>query len=295
MKRRRLLYGLGLATVGSSATALTGATLSNTVSPAADFRVNVDAGLLVEAGYFFRRQTTTGEQIVPQGETQAGQTGNFYFDTDNNYVFFTHDNTFSFEGTDSEFRAGIQSVKQDASEVSGDGNYPEFIVNDIDAINGALQFAATIPYAKGRYAVYFRDAIKVTNQTGGQADIGVRFEDGGTSGYGEDVGSNGVLTKDQVKELIQIKATLAPAYDTPLGDNIYSRSKISPAAPNESTTSSAYTLDQGDTAHLHVGFDIPFFDTTGLQDALEAYTTDPANDETTLDFLDTLYIGVVPP
>jgi hypothetical protein len=258
--------------------------------------VNVNGGLLVEAGYFFRRQTTTGEQIVPQGETQAGQTGNFYFDTDDNYVYFTHDDTFSFEATDSEFRAGIQSEKQDAYETNG-GNYPEFIVNDIDAINGALRFAATIPYAKGRYAVYFRDAIKVTNQTGGQADIGVRFEDGGTSGYGDDVGSNGVLTKDQVKELIQIKATLTPTYENPLGDQIRQRAKLSPAAPGEDTPSSAYTLDQGDTAHLHVGFDIPFgsFDATGLGDALEAYTTDPANDETTLDFLDTLYIGVVPP
>jgi hypothetical protein len=297
MKRRRLLYGLGLATVGSSATALTGATLSNTVSPAADFRVKVDAGLLVEAGGWFTKTDIFGETNIKQGKTKAGRTkNNFYLDTDDNYVYFTHDDTFSFEGTDSEFRAGIQSERQEAFETNG-GNYPEFIVNDINAINGDLKFAATIPFIKGKYAVYFRDAIKVTNQTGGRADIEIRFEDGGNSGYGDDVGSNGVLTKDQVKELIQIKGSLFPTYEEPLGDKLGQGAKLSPAAPEEDTQSVPYTLDQGETLHLHVGFDIPFgtFDDTGLGDALEAYTTDPANDETTLDFLDTLFIGVVPP
>jgi hypothetical protein len=258
--------------------------------------VNVDAGLLVEAGGWFTKTDIFGETNIKQGQTKAGQTENFYFDTDDNYVYFTHDNTFSFGGSDSEFRAGIQSEKQEAFETNG-GNYPEFIVNDITAINGDLKFAATIPYTKGRYAVYFRDAIKVTNQTGGRADIGIRFEDSGESGYGDDVGSTGVLTKDQVKELIQIKASLFPTYEEPLGDEIRQRAKLSPAAPGEDTQSVPYTLDQGETLHLHVGFDIPFgtFDATGLGDALEAYTTDPANDETTLDFLDTLFIGVVPP
>jgi hypothetical protein len=43
------MIGLGVLATGSGATALTGATLSNTVSPTADFRVNVDPeGLVVE-------------------------------------------------------------------------------------------------------------------------------------------------------------------------------------------------------------------------------------------------------
>ena len=49
MKRRRLLLGLGTVAVGSAAAALTGATLSNTVSPTADFRVSVDSGTEVKA------------------------------------------------------------------------------------------------------------------------------------------------------------------------------------------------------------------------------------------------------
>lgn len=49
MKRRRLLLGLGTVAVGSASAALTGATLSNTVSPTADFRVSVDSGTEVKA------------------------------------------------------------------------------------------------------------------------------------------------------------------------------------------------------------------------------------------------------
>ena len=46
MDRRRLLWGLGAACLGSSATALTGATLSNTVRPASDFRISVVSDLV---------------------------------------------------------------------------------------------------------------------------------------------------------------------------------------------------------------------------------------------------------
>ena len=54
MRRRNLMIGLGVLATGSGATALTGATLSNTVSPTADFRVNVDAAdLVVKRGQNF--------------------------------------------------------------------------------------------------------------------------------------------------------------------------------------------------------------------------------------------------
>jgi hypothetical protein len=112
MKRRRLLYGLGLATVGSSATALTGATLSNTVSPAADFRVKVDAGLLVEAGVMFE------ERDIGPEETKAGQgKNNFYSDSDGKKVFFTQDSNFSLEGTDAAFQSGIEAIQSDTTGV----------------------------------------------------------------------------------------------------------------------------------------------------------------------------------
>jgi hypothetical protein len=48
------MIGLGVLATGSGATALTGATLQNTVSPTADFRVNVDtADLVVKRGQNF--------------------------------------------------------------------------------------------------------------------------------------------------------------------------------------------------------------------------------------------------
>jgi hypothetical protein len=292
MQRRRLLYGLGLATVGSSATALTGATLSNTVSPAADFRVNVDAGLLVEAGVMF------ADRNIGPGETEAGQgQNNFYDDSDGKKVFFTQNSDFPFNGDENTFREQTKDI-QSRDAVDGE-RYAEFIVNDTEATNEALEFAATIPYTKGTYSVYFRDAIQVTNQTGGQTTIGVTFEDGNESGYGEDVGDGDsqTLTKDQLKELIKIKTTTPPT--TPAGEQsisngtmVGSGTRISPA-PGESVPQNGMQLEQGDTGHVHVGFEVRF-DDDSLQAALEAYTTDPANDETTLDLLDTLYIGVIP-
>lgn len=58
------MIGLGVLATGSGATALTGATLSNTVSPTADFRVNVDtADLIVKRGPNFG----SGDQSVSTG------------------------------------------------------------------------------------------------------------------------------------------------------------------------------------------------------------------------------------
>jgi hypothetical protein len=298
MKRRRLLYGLGLATVGSSATALTGATLSNTVSPAADFRVKVDAGLLVEAGAMFE------ERSIGLGETKSGvyKFSDPYSDSDGEPVFFTQDSDFAFEGTDSDFRGLIQDTKQDAAGADGE-RYAEFIVNDTEATNEALEFAATIPYTKGSYHVYFRDAIKVTNKTGGQTTIRFAFEDGGNLGYGEDVGDGEVLSKNQLKELIKIKkigSSPVPSFEQTIPDNTLAGNgiRISPT-PDGADPSPGMELEQGQTEHVAIGFEItsgshPRSEGTGLQSALEAYTTNPANDETTLDLLDTLYIGAKP-
>jgi len=58
------MVGLGVLATGSGAAALTGATLSNTVSPTADFRVNVDtADLIVKRGPSFG----SGDQSVSTG------------------------------------------------------------------------------------------------------------------------------------------------------------------------------------------------------------------------------------
>lgn len=64
MRRRNLMIGLGVLATGSGATALTGATLSNTVSPTADFRVNVDTqDLIVKRGPNFG----SGNQDISNG------------------------------------------------------------------------------------------------------------------------------------------------------------------------------------------------------------------------------------
>ena len=72
MKRRNVLYGLGLAGLASSVTALTGATLAETVTPTAEFRVNVEPDFFVRAA----RSTDTVDVIVDLTATEnfAGAT-----------------------------------------------------------------------------------------------------------------------------------------------------------------------------------------------------------------------------
>jgi hypothetical protein len=283
MNRRRLLYGLGLATVGSSATALTGATLSNTVSPAADFRVNVNAGLLVEAGAIF------DERNLEDGATSTGITSGIYTDSEGNNVYFTRDSAFSFNGPDSDFRGRTQSVTGEDTDTD-ETTVPEFIVNDTTKTNEDLQFAASVPYLDGSYNVFFQDAIKVTNNTGAKVDLGFAFESDTESGYGADVGDGQVLSKDQLKDLIRIKATDQSTIDNQV-DLFSGANRISP----EPEASSPGTVDMphGATIHVHVGFVVSGFTGQGTKTALEDHTTNPDNNETTLDLLDTLFIGDV--
>jgi hypothetical protein len=57
MKRRNLIFSMGILAMGSGAAAISGATLSNVVSPAASFRVNVEGGLEVAKGDSFPGST----------------------------------------------------------------------------------------------------------------------------------------------------------------------------------------------------------------------------------------------
>jgi hypothetical protein len=105
-----------------------------------------------------------------------------------------------------------------------------------------------------------------------------------------------------VWELIKIKTSASPT--TPAsgqsisdGMMVTSGTRISPA-PGESVPAEGMELEQGETGHVHVGFEIPpnniaRNENTGVRSALEDYTTNPDNRATTLDILDKLYVGTM--
>lgn len=72
MKRRNLMIGLGVLGTGAGAVSLTGATLSDTVSPSADFQVNVEGEDLVikrseSSNFDGSTIDTSGDSDIPDG------------------------------------------------------------------------------------------------------------------------------------------------------------------------------------------------------------------------------------
>jgi hypothetical protein len=153
MKRRNVLYGLGLAGLASSVTALTGATLANTVRPTADFRVTVDSGLLVEKGTAF---PASGESTT---------VSSFGGTPDNNDVrFITSSNSDSSVFTELDEQSSFTAVADDEH-------------NESLHIGIAIPFDQ-IPDADGSDRVYeFPDLLQITNKTSASVDTAIAFGD----------------------------------------------------------------------------------------------------------------------
>lgn len=139
MKRRNVLYGLGLAGLASSVTALTGATLAETVTPTAEFRVNVEPDFFVRAA----RSTDTVDGMVgsfPDDESTTTQT----FGGES--IAYTIDTSLTADGTAATFGS----------------NDPFVIAND--EVNNNLTLALSIPLAETTYR--FENLLFVQNGGG---------------------------------------------------------------------------------------------------------------------------------
>ena len=178
------MIGLGVLATGSGAAALTGATLSNTVSPTADFRVNVEApGLTVKRG----RARYDGT-----AETQSGTDG------DGTYI-----NGAASTALDSETTLSVASN---------------------DSTNGELDFGVLVPFdeipdSNGRtsqtdasFDVSFPQAIALENQSGGPLTVGIQYGDtlngsggvdtSGTVGYADSADRIGRAGTEVTEEFI---------------------------------------------------------------------------------------------
>ena len=166
MQRRKLMIGLGVLATGSGAAALTGATLSNTVSPTADFRVNVQ-----------------GDNLVIE------RNGTHPFDG----------STVSTSGSD--ISSTLVYENEDGSALDDNA---DFAAAANQQANGNLKFGVLVPYDKiptsdsktstsGIKTYRFPDLLQVTNNSGSEADIVVRYDD--QTGGGP-ANNNGYVTSD---------------------------------------------------------------------------------------------------
>lgn len=243
MRRRNLMIGLGVLATGSGATALTGATLSNTVSPTADFRVNVDPeGLVVE-----KNSTQSFDGTV------VGTAGSGFVP------------------------AGL--AYHDSADTSLD-DFTDFAAVANDGVNGDLEFGVLVPFdqiptsSDSQVSFKFPDLLQVTNSDGSDQNVVIRYDDAtdgsnaSTFGYvtedesdldsdGSFVsadGTNAALSFDEVASIFSFE--VAGTLD---GNSV--TSTISPKGANTAGNSNqlpevAASIDAGGTTNISVNVNI---------------------------------------
>jgi hypothetical protein len=237
------MIGLGVLATGSGATALTGATLSNTVSPTADFRVNVDPeGLVVE-----KNSTQSFDGTV------VGTAGSGFVP------------------------AGL--AYHDSADTSLD-DFTDFAAVANDGVNGDLEFGVLVPFdqiptsSDSQVSFKFPDLLQVTNSDGSDQNVVIRYDDAtdgsnaSTFGYvtedesdldsdGSFVsadGTNAALSFDEVASIFSFE--VAGTLD---GNSV--TSTISPKGANTAGNSNqlpevAASIDAGGTTNISVNVNI---------------------------------------
>jgi hypothetical protein len=163
MKRRNLIYGMGLLAMGSGAAALSGATLSNTVNPFARFNINVEGGLLVERGLSF----SGGTNSTTSSDGIGGASG---------VDFITVAN----DETDGNVEDQL-NLDQQVFEVAADAGE-----------NADLSIALAVPFGSlsSGQSYTFPNLLQITNNANSSKDVAIEFDDGvgGTVADGADHG-----------------------------------------------------------------------------------------------------------
>ena len=176
MQRRKFTFGLGVLATGSAAASLTGATLSNTVSPTADFRVNVDGGLVVEKGASFP---------ASDGSTTINSFGG------------------SPDNSDVEF---IKSTNSDSTVFNDLDGKTSFAAVADDEQNGALHIGIAIPFGNipdsngSAKSFEFPELLKITNNAASNTNVAVAFGDDITGTNGTDASASTTDTENGFDE-----------------------------------------------------------------------------------------------
>ena len=192
MRRRNLMIGLGVLATGSGAAALTGATLSNTVSPSADFRVNVD---------------------TPDLEVVRGPA----FGNSDQTVTITDNQNVVDDATATYFDGGSPEESSGAGASSALDNADGFAAAATTGTNGDLNFGITIPFDKipaigpetsvGQEVEFvFPNLLQINNRgffTGdvigdgnNPTGVGIRYDSGDGNSANTASSENGYVTVD---------------------------------------------------------------------------------------------------
>ena len=278
------MIGLGVLATGSGATALTGATLSNTVSPTADFRVNVEApGLTVKRGRANYDGTAT---------TQSGTDG------------------------DGKYIDGAASTALDSETTLS--------VASNDSTNGELDFGVLVPFddipdSNGRtsqtntsFNASFPQAIALENQSGGQLTVGIQYGDtlngsggvdtSGTVGYADSADRIGRAGTDVTEDFISADGgpaalsfdEVASIFDFSVSDGTVGH-EISPVGDNANRGNVNQESGSGviieDTESVDIEFGLSISETIGtkIADFVERNTLDENGGAFAL--IDEIFVG----
>ena len=249
MKRRRLLLGLGTVAVGSAAAALTGATLSNTVSPTADFRVSVDSGTEVKAATANPTYDSRGDgfdNLHSTSKTLSGAFPSTKNDIANNPTFEPGNNEIPVEGLGRQVDFSYILSETPAEQVGfGTGGGVGRLIAANAKTNDELEVAMNVDLPSTDETFEAPTAIAITNTGSASKDYAISYT------YGPDVDANGVTEAD-VAQLYQF-------VDVDPQDN----TNETQLSPTQSTPGNTLTIGSGETFLIDIRVNLDF---TGEQE-----------------------------
>ena len=264
------MIGLGVVTIGSATTALTGATLSNTVSPTADFRINVEGGLVVRAGSNF--------------PDTVGNTNSGIGTDDAEYIYSSNPSTNT-----------VFDELDDKTSVTA--------VAD-SKVNGALNVGLAFPYSEiegGSSATFdYPNLLEVENNSNSPVDVAVAYQDADNPSIEtpDDIDSHGFesvdptypvsetgdgddqLSFDQVANMFQFDSGGTAV--SPAGADSQSNS-------NQSTPGSVSVDANGGTTQLSLTVDV----SSNMAGIIDSYVSDQnlTTDGGNVPLVDAIWVG----
>jgi hypothetical protein len=267
MRRRGLLVGLWTLASGSGAV-VSSAVLSDTVTPAGDFRVIATENLDAAAGDAFNTDGTVN---------QSNPTADQYVEYDSNDTFY--------DGS-----GGLSDISR--SEI------PVATVNERQTnLNGDVDIQAAISISNDTDTPIFEDILQVENPTNSPQSVGIMYDreggqigDSGAGQYGSDVTlrtdpRNG-LTQHDVQSIFRLQ----------IGST-----RISPDHTTDSDDPDNYvSISANTTRQIDLQIDLTPYDSGGYTDidpkahVREAADTEAGFGDTidTVDMLDRVTLGV---
>jgi len=249
MKRRRLLLGLGTVAVGSAAAALTGATLSNTVSPTADFRVSVDSGTEVKAATANPTYDSRGQGTFNNLNSDSDKLSGAFPSPDNhspadNTTFSPGDGNIPVEGIERQvdFSYVLSDTPADVVGFGTNGGVGQMVAANAKK-NDELEVAMNVDLPDNDTTFHAPTAIAITNNGSASKDYAISYT------YGPDVDVNGV-TKADVARLYQF-------VDVDPTDNAI-ETQLSPALSTPGTPGSTLTIGPDETFLIDIRVNLNF-------------------------------------